>query len=359
MQNAQRVDPGFEARNLFSLGMDVSTLRFTPERGQEFQRQVVNRLRELPGVESVALASNAPIGATLLRTVLTPEQAALPNPRGTLMPIHTVSTGYFSTLGIPIRDGRAFTDFDRAGTAPVLVINETAARTLFPGERAMGKRLRFLGETVDREVVGICGDTVTITIGETPQPVLYPALTQSYQPFVFVNVRTRTAADAVLQAALAEVHRFNGSLALTFPQTVQQQIGAGLWAPRMGAALFGIFGALGLLLAAIGIYGVMAYTVAQRTSEIGIRMALGAARSEVLGLVIKQGMRLALIGIAIGVIAALFLTRLMATLLFDVSTTDPATYTLVSVVIAAAALSAAWIPAWRAASIDPVTALRD
>ena len=359
MQNVQRVDLGFEARDLFTFGMDLSTLRWTPEQGRAFQRQVLDRMRAMPGVESAALSSDAPIGGGLLRTVLTPEQAAAPNPRGTLAGIDTVSPEYFATLRIPVRDGRAFTDFDRAETAPAIVINQAAARIFFPGEQAVGKRLKFLGEDFMREVVGICGDTVTVTIGETPQPVIYVPLAQDYQAFLSVDVRTRAAPEAMLPAAVAEVHRLNSRLALAVPQTIQQRIGTGLWAPRMGAALFGIFGLLGLLLAAIGIYGVMAYMVAQRTNEIGIRMALGAARTDVLGMVVRQALRLALAGILIGVVGGLLVTRLMSNLLFSVSAADPLTYSTVSLVLAAAAFTAAWIPAWRASGIDPVTALRD
>jgi predicted permease len=359
MQNAQRVDPGFEPRNLFSFGMDLSTLRWTPERTREFQRAVMDRLRQLPGVEAVAIASNPPIGAGIFRTVLTPEQAASPNPRGTLSAVDTISPEYFATLGISIRQGRGFTDFDRAGTAPVIVINEAAARILFSGERPIGKQLKFLGENFTREVIGVSGNVVVGTIGETPQLVLYTPFAQAPLPLVTVNVRTKSAPESVLSTALAEVHRMNSTLALTFPQTIQDLIGTGLWAPRMGAALFGIFGALGLILAAIGIYGVMAYMVAQRTNEIGIRMALGAARGDVLGMIIGQGMRLTFLGIVVGLTGGLLVTRLMATLLFGISPADPVTYSLVSVVLVLAALLATWIPAWRAASIDPVIALRD
>lgn len=358
MQNVQRVDPGFEARNLFTFAMDLSTLRWTPEQGRAFQRQVLDRLRNLPGVEGVALASNAPIGGGFLRTVLTPEQAASPNPRGTLTGVDTVSPEYFSTLRIPFRDGRAFSDFDRAETAAVIIINQAAARIFFPGEQATGKRLKFLGEDFMREVVGVCGDTVTVTIGESPQPVIYVPLAQDFQPLLSVDVRTKTTPEALLPVALAEVHRLNSNLALTTPLTIEQLIGTGLWAPRMGAALFGIFGALGLLLAAVGIYGVMAYMVAQRTNEIGIRMALGAARADVLGLVVQQALRLALAGIVIGLAGGLLVTRLMSGLLFGVSPADPLTYSAVSLVLTAAAFAAAWIPAWRASGIDPVTALR-
>jgi len=359
MQNAQRIDPGFEARNLFSFVIDTSTLRWTPEHTREFQRSVQNRILQLPGVESVAISSNPPIGGGILRTILTPEQAAAPNPRGTLALINTVSPEYLRALGIPLRTGRTFTDFDRADTAPVILINEAAAQAFFQGQPAIGKRLKFLGDNFMREVAGVTGNTVVLTIGEAPQPVIFVPLAQDPQPLVAVNVRTKAAPESVLSTTLAEVHRMNSSLAPGFPQTIQEQIGAGLWAPRMGAALFGIFGALGLILAAIGLYGVMAYMVAQRTNEIGIRMALGAARGDVLGMVVRHGMRLTAFGILAGLAGGLAVTRLMATLLFGISPADPLTYSLVSVVLVIAALLATWIPAWRASSIDPVIALRD
>ena len=359
MQNAQRIDPGFEPRNLFSFAMDLSTLRWTPQHTSEFQRAVMDRVRDIAGVESVAVSTNPPIGAGVFLTALTPEQAAQPNARGTLVAVDAISPGYFSTLGIPVKQGRAFTEFDRADTTPVIALNQAAARLFFPGEEAIGKRLTFLGQNVMREVVAVTGDTVVATIGETPQAVLYLPITQGPQPQVTINVRTKAVPEAVLPVALAQVHQMNGTLALAFPQTIQQLIGNGLWAPRMGAALFGIFGGLGLVLAAIGIYGVMAYMVAQRTNEIGIRMALGAARGDVIGMVIGHGMRLTALGILAGLAGGLAVTRLMATLLFGISPADPLTFSLVSAVLAIAALVATWIPAWRAASIDPVIALRD
>jgi predicted permease len=359
MQKAQRIDPGFETHNLFSFGMDLSTLRWTPDHAREFELALARRLSELPGVESVAISANPPIGGGVMRTILTPEQAAEPNPRGTLTVLNAISPEFFATLNIPLHQGRAFTDFDRQDTTPVIVINEAAARVFFPGERAIGKRLKMLGDSYVSEVVGVAADTAVFAIGETPQPVIYQPLAQAPTPLVAIDVRTKTAPEPVLSASLGEAHRMNARLALVAPQTVQGLIGIGLWAPRMGAALFGIFGALGLLLAAIGLYGVMAYTVAQRTNEIGIRMALGAARPDVLGMVIGQGMRLTAFGVVAGLAASLAVTRLMATLLFGISPADPLTFTAVSVVLVIAAFAATSIPAWRAASIDPVIALRD
>ena len=359
MQNAQRVDPGFESHNLLSFGMDLSTLRWSPERGVAFQRTVLDEVRSLPGVEAAALASSAPLTGGFLRTVLKQGQESEANPRGNLIMIDFVSPEFFDTLRIPLHDGRAFTEFDRADTAPLTIVNEAAARQFWPGEQVVGRKLYFLGETVMRQVVGLVPNVVTVSLGEVPQPILYMPMAQNYQPFVTVQVRTKGPPEAVLPTALAAVQRMNSSLALVIPNTIQNAIGQGLWAPRMAAALFGIFGALGLTLAAIGIYGVMAYMVAQRTNEIGIRMALGARPGDVLRMVVGESMQLALLGIVIGVVGALALARAAGSLLFGVSTADPVTYAAVSLVLAAAAALAGAVPAWRASRIDPVVALRD
>jgi putative ABC transport system permease protein len=202
-------------------------------------------------------------------------------------------------------------------------------------------------------------NTAVLTIGEQPQPVIYLPLEQQLTPFVTLNVRTASAPAAILPAVLARVQSLDNNLVLANPLTIQENLAQGLWAPRMGAALFGIFGLLGMLLASMGIYGVMAYLVAQRTNEIGIRMALGARPGDVLRLVLRHGMRLVLLGIAAGVFSALALTRLMRTLLFDVSPADPLTFIAVSLALAAVAFVAGWLPALRAARIDPVLALRE
>jgi ABC-type antimicrobial peptide transport system permease subunit len=198
-----------------------------------------------------------------------------------------------------------------------------------------------------------------LAIGEPPQPVTYLPLEQRFSTAVALDVRTESNPAAVLNAVLSRVQSLDSNLALTNASTIQDLLAQGLWAPRMGATLFGLFGLLGMLLASIGIYGVMAYMVAQRTNEIGIRMALGAQPGDVLRLVVGQGMRLVLAGIALGLACSFALSRLMRSLLFDVSPTDPVTFLTVSAILAAVALVAGWLPAIRASRIDPVLALRD
>ena len=359
MQQVQKTDPGFESKNLFTFDFDVTSRHYSPERTRQFFRTVLDRALETPGVRSVALSSNPPLGGGVLLTTFAEGRESSPDNRGTLTLINSVSPTFFETLGIPILTGRLFSDFDRADSARVAVVNEALQRHFWPGASAIGKRFRFVTDNAFIQVAGVVRNTAVLAIGEEPQPVIYLPLEQQPSPFVTLNVRTASAPAAILPAVLAGVQSLDNNLVLANPLTIQENLAQGLWAPRMGAALFGIFGLLGMLLASIGIYGVMAYLVAQRTNEIGIRMALGARPADVLRLVVGHGMRLVLLGIAAGVFFALALTRLMRTLLFDVSPADPLTFVAVTLVLAAVAFIAAGLPALRAARIDPVLALRD
>ena len=358
MAGIQKINPGFETRNLFAVDFDTSPRHFTAERGQQFLQSVLAQARSAPGVHSAALASGRPLGGGILGTLTAEGRESDPNYRGTLTLLETVSPEYFDTLRIPMVRGRGFTPFDRQGSRPVAVVTEAMARHFWPGQDAVGKRFRSTLSRSLIEVVGVCGNSVTANIGEEPQPVAYLPLDQDYQSFVSLLVRTDGNPAGVMPAVLRQVQRLDSNMALLQPATVQDIIGQGLWAPRMAAALFGIFGLLGMLLAAVGIYGVMAYMVSQRTNEIGLRMALGARPGGVLLLVAGQGMRLVGIGIALGIAAGAMVTRLMSSLLFNVPTYDPLTYGTVSVLVAAIALVASWLPARRAARIDPVLALR-
>jgi predicted permease len=359
MENAQQTNPGFETRNLGVFSFDLGPRQYTPERLHQFLQTALEKVAATPGVRGAALATNPPIGGGILLTILVEGQDQDdPKQRGTLTLTNTVSASYFDTMRIPLLRGRAFTDFDRPKTARVAVVNESMARHFWPGQNAIGKRFRFVNDDFFREVVGVAANTVAFTIGEQAQPIAYLPLEQESSAFVTLHVRTNTNPEVVLAAAMAQVQSLDGNLALLGASSIQQLIGQGLWAPRMGAALFGIFGLLAMLLASVGIYGVMAYMVSQRTNEIGIRMALGASPGEVVRMVVGQSMRLAFIGIAVGVLTALALTRLMGSLLFNVAPYDPLTFAAVSAILAAVALLAGWLPARRAARIDPLRALR-
>ena len=358
MQNAQKFNPGFESQNLLQMNFDLGALRYDADHGQQFFRDAIERAKTVPGVVSASVSSNGVFGGGLAGTIFREGEQTDPNNRGTLVGFDDVTPGHFATMRIPLISGRDFTDFDREKTTRVAVINEAMARAIWPDQDAIGKRFAIVSDPVLLQVIGVVGTTVVGQIGEDPQPVAYLPMRQQYSPFGTLVVRTNTNPEPLIGAVRAQIQPIDKNLAFTNAQTVQQILGQGLWAARMGAALLGLFGALALTLASIGIYGVLAYSVAQRTSEIGLRMALGAQPRQVLALVLRQGMLLALIGATAGILVALPVARQAAGLLYGVSATDPLTYVGITLLLMAVALLACYLPARRATRIDPLVALR-
>jgi len=359
MQHAQQLDPGFEAKNLFQLQFDLGTLRYDAEHGQQFFRDLIEHAKSVPGVMDASVSSNGIFGGTILGTVFREGEQADPNNRGALVQFDDISPGHFKTLGIPLRSGRDFNDFDRENTLAAVIVNEAMAKLLWPGQEALGKRFSsFASPTMLYQVVGIVGNAVVNQIGEDPQPVAYLPLRQQYSSVAALEIRTAGNPEALMATVRNQVQELDRNLAFTDVQTATEIISQGLWAARMGAALLGLFGLLALVLASVGIYGVLAYSVAQRTAEIGIRMALGAQPGEVLRLVLRQGMSLAALGALLGLGSALLLARTAANLLYGVSATDPVTYAAITVLLLLVAMLACYIPARRATRIDPVVALR-
>jgi predicted permease len=358
MQNAQQFNPGFESQNMFQMLFDLGALRYDENHGQQFFRDVVERAKTVPGVVNASVSANGIFGGGISATVFREGEQTDPNNRGTLVNLDEVTPGHFDTMRIPLLSGRDFTGFDRENTAPVAVINQAFANLLWPGQEALGKRFAVVQEPNLLQVVGVVGTTVVGQIGEDPQPIAYFPMRQKYSPFATLVVRTTGNPDGLLGTVRTQLQPLDKNLAFTNAQTVQQLLGQGLWPARMGAALLGLFGALALVLASIGIYGVLAYSVAQRTSEIGLRMALGAQPRQVLALVLRQGMLLALIGAGVGVAVALPVARLASGLLYGVSATDPLTYAAIIFLLMSVALVACYLPARRATRIDPLVALR-
>jgi predicted permease len=358
MQNAQRFNPGFESQNLLQMNFDLGALRYDADHGQQFFRDAIERAKTVPGVMSASVSSNGVFGGGFAGTIFREGEQTDPNNRGTLVNFDDVTPGHFETMRIPLISGRDFTDFDRENTTRVAVINEAMAKAIWPGQNVLGKRFAIVTEPDLLQVIGVVGTTVVGQIGEDPQPVAYLPMRQQYSPFGTLVVRTTSNPEPLIGAVRTQVQQIDKNLAFTNGQTVQQILGQGLWAARMGAALLGLFGALALILASIGIYGVLAYSVAQRTSEIGLRMALGAQPRQVLGLVLKQGMLLALIGAGVGVLVALPVARMASGLLYGVSATDPLTYGGITLLLMGVALLACYLPARRATRIDPLVALR-
>jgi predicted permease len=359
MQNAQRIDPGFESTNLFLFNFDLGALHYDEGRGQQFFRAAVERAKTAPGVESATIADAPPLtGGGFSRTIFPEGQDEASGYRGTLTQLNDIAPNFFETMRIPLVAGREFTDADRATTKPVAIASEAMAKHFWPNENAVGKRFHFFGDPTLREIVGVVRNTVVNNIGEEPQPLAYLPLMQNYSPFATMAVRTSGRPEPVISAVRSQVQSLDSNLALTQMQTIGEVIGQGLWAPRMGAALLAVFGGLALILAIIGVYGVLSYSVNQQTREIGIRMAMGAQTGRVLGLVVGQGMRLAAAGLILGLIVAFAAMRVMSSLLFGVSAHDPITFVGVSLVLAVAAVLACYIPARRATKVDPIIALR-
>jgi predicted permease len=358
MQNAQRIDPGFESKNLFVFAFDLGALHYDEGRAQQYFRAAIERAKACPGVASATVASNFPLGGGLGRTVFPEGQDEASGYRGTLTELNDIAPNFFATLHIPLVLGREFTDADRKNTNQVAIANEAMAKQFWPNENAVGKRFHFFGETGLREVVGVVRNTVVNAIGEEPQPLAYLPLAQDYAPAVTLQVRTSSRPEAVIATVRSQVQSLDTNLALTNMNTIGELIDQGLWAPRVGAELLTVFGGLALLLAVVGVYGVLSYSVNQQTREIGIRMAMGAQTGRILGLVVGQGMRLAVAGLTLGLLVAFAAMRVLSSLLFGVSAHDPLTFGGVSLVLATAAILACYIPARRATKVDPIIALR-
>jgi predicted permease len=353
---AQQSDPGFETRHLVALGFDLNLQGYDQPRGENFVRDLLARAGSVPGVKTATVAQAGPLQGSMARSVFLEGKGASTD--GVLVQLNAVGPGYFATVGVPIERGRALGEEDRAGTQPVAVVNQTMAKRFWPGEDPLGKRFKFFGEDAPLTVVGVARDAKYNGLGEDPQPYIYVALGQRWSGTLTLLARTAGDPEPVLTTVQREVRALDKRLPLARVATVGQMIDQGLWAPRMGASLLGIFGLLALILAAVGIYGVMSFAVAQRAREIGIRMALGARRDDVLALVLRQGMTVVGLGLAAGLAVAFGITRLAAGLLFGVSPTDPMAFGLTSLLLATVALAANFVPARRATVVDPVTVLK-
>jgi putative ABC transport system permease protein len=355
---AEQIDPGFESQKLFTINFDLGSQHYDEARGIQFFRDAAERVTSVAGVRSAAVAANPPLGGGIARTVFIEGQDENSGQRGTLTTIDPISNGYFQSLGIPLLHGRTFTDADRKDTAQVAIVTAAMARHFWPGADPIGKRFHFFGETMLREVVGEVADTVQFAVGEEPQPVVYLPETQSYSPVATLFVRTAGDPRSVVATVQAQVQSLDRNLALTNVTTISDALKDGLWAPRMGAIMLGAFAGLALVLAAVGIYGVLSYSVSQRVQEVGIRMALGAKPGQVLWLVVGQGLKLALVGVAIGLPLAFLFARAISSMLFGVKPADPATFVGVPAILLGVALAACYIPARRATKVDPLVALR-
>ncbi|MBO0858119.1 MAG: FtsX-like permease family protein [Chloracidobacterium sp.] len=358
LQNARTIDPGFKVEGALLATLDPGLLRYGKEQGREFYRQAVERVEALPGVERASLMNIVPIG---LRFAQQDVFAEMRNGLRTEVTtgFNTVGPRYFQTMGIRIVRGREFTSQDRAGAQSVVMVNETLAWRLWPGEDPIGKRLRVGGESEpEAEVIGVAGDGKYATLGEKARPYLYQPLLQSYASKMTLVVRTTGNSEALSAAIRERIQSLAPNLPVSQITTLSEQVAFALFPARLGAALLGAFGLLALGLAATGIYGVIVYSVSQRAQEFGIRMALGAGGADVRRLVMREGLKVVLIGIAAGLALSLAAARLTAGFLYGVGANDPLTFVGVPALLTAVALLACYLPARRATKVDPMVALR-
>ncbi len=359
LENTQRIEPGFDLRGLLVMNFDIGAQGYDQARGLDFYRRAVERAGTVAGVRAATLSSVLPLGGGgFSRTVFPEGHEPAAGSTGTFVLANTIMPGYLGVMGIPLLKGRDVSDADRDGAPFAVIINRAMADRFWKGEDALGKRFKFFGDPDFRQVVGVVENTKVFTLGEDPQPVAYMPLRQAYEPAMTLIVRTSGDPQALVPTVRREIQSLDANLPLTNVQTGRDMLDTTLWAPRMAAGLLGVFGLLALVLAAVGIYGVMSYTVSQRTHEFGIRMALGAGTRDVQRLVLRQGLVLVAAGLLLGLLASLVLTQFVATLLVGVGTADPLTFAGIALLLLGVALFAGYVPARRATRVDPMVALR-
>jgi predicted permease len=360
LKNAADIDPGFERDRaaILTLFVDLNN-DYDEVQGEAFLDQLMQRIQSRPEVEAVALASRMPLGAAIHTNEAFPEGVELADDEGLDTDVATVSTGYFEAMNVPLLHGRDFGEEDHADAEAVVIISQAAAQRFWPGESAVGKRLR-LGDAEDTPymVIGVARDTKVRTLGEAPRPYVYRAFSQDYEPWISMVVRSSGAAEALLPMMRSEVQALDASMPIVELKTMNEHLKLMLFLPKMGGILLAVFGALAMLLATTGLYGVIAYSASQRTREVGIRVALGASSSDVVMMVVRQGIALAAVGAVIGVVISFAATRPLGSLLYGVGSWDPLTFVGITALLVAVALLASLVPALRAARVDPMVALR-
>jgi predicted permease len=363
LQRAQRTDLGFNPAHVLNLTMDPREAGYNEEQGREFYKNLLLRVRALPGVRSASLAFSFPTGQFVDNDAVYVEgHFPRPGESAPTIAVNHVSPGYFTTMQIPILNGRAFLDSDTASSSRVAVINQSMAHQLWPDEDALGRRFRMNAESGPLvEVVGIARDSKYQDVLAKSIPYIYLPLAQSYISIETLQVRTEGQPESVISSVEEQVHNLAPGLPVFGVETMEQALNGGLtgfYVFHLAAYLAAALGILGLLLALVGVYGVISYSTSRRTHEIGIRMALGARPRDIWRIVFRQGLAIVTLGALIGILAALGLTRAMASFLYGVNAHDPLTYLAVSFLISVVTLLACYIPARRATKVDPMEALR-
>ena len=358
IQRAYEIDPGFNAARLAVFITSPGQAGYGEPQAQAFYDAVRDRVAGLPGVESVSWASNLPLFARPvagLQIEGRPERSPIDR---VATIINTVDDKYFQTAGVSILEGRGITELDRAASQPVAVVNQKFAQDYWPDQTAVGKRIRVPGEEQTRAIVGVARTANYTSWGEPPQVCVFIPLKQNHLPSMTLYVRSHGDPAQIIEPVRREIGAVDSQVLVSAIRTGQQIADGSLFQARMGVILLGVFGLLALGLASIGLYGILAYAVHERRREIGVRMALGASRSTVMQLIVKQGMTLVSIGMAIGLLAALLVGRILSGMLYGVGAADPVSLLAATAVLGGVALLACYLPAHWATRVDPLVALR-
>jgi putative ABC transport system permease protein len=362
LQRLQAFNPGFEADNVMTVRIDLPR-SYTAQQAASFQQQLIERIEGVPGAQSVGLASDVPLDGNTSATML-PIEGLAPPDDDIRVYVHTISPNFLAALGIPLLRGREFDVQDNEQTPRAIIIGDSMARRLWPDEDPIGKRVSTTrdknGSRIWDHVVGVVGDVKyrTLLRDQNKDPDIYLPLSQNPGRALALAVRTQSDPSGLVSAIRGQVQSLDPNLPVFNVATMQERMKNDTARTRFFTLLLGVFACAATLLAVVGIYGVMAYSVTQRTHEIGIRMALGARRQDVLKLVVGEGMALVGIGVGIGLVVALAATRVLESQLYSISATDPLTFSLVSLLLAGVALGASYVPARRATKVDPMVALR-
>jgi predicted permease len=358
-RSAQQINPGFNSHDVLIASYDLFTAGYSDASGAEFDRQLVAKLEALPGIQSVALSSRVPLGLGGGSTSVKPEGYVPQANESMETQVGIITPNYFKTMQIPIVKGRDFTLQDTMTSQRVVIVSETFVNRYWPNQEALGKRLNSDLTHEWFTVVGVARDSKVNSLNEKPTPFLCLPLYQVYRAGMIINARTTGDPLAFSSAVVNAIHEQNADLAVFDVTTLESRTQLASFPQRVAGTFVGAFGLLALVLAAVGIYGVTAYTTRQRTHEIGIRMALGASKQDILRLVLGRGLRLTLAGVVLGLAASFVLTRYLASELLGVTSTDALTFSGVAILLCVVALFACLIPARRATHVDPMVALRD
>ncbi len=360
-RNLQHINPGFDTKNLLIASVDLDVQGYNAERGQRFYKQVVERIEQLPGVQSATVAAPLPLDTSSNSTQLQVEGYVPRSADERIQALYTTAgPKYFQTMGTPLVQGREFDERDKEGSLRVVIVNETMAERYWPGQNPIGKRIRFdSANSPYLEVIGVAKDGKYITLGEATLPYMFLPMLQNYGGSnVRIVIRSQNDPAALVSSLRHEVRGLDETLPVFGVKTIEQFMERPMWGTDKVAGYLSGLGLLALLMAAMGLYGVMSYAVARRTREIGVRIALGARGSDVVRLIVKQGMALVAIGVVIGVAASFALTRLLSSMLYGMDSADPWTFAGIAALLSAASLLACYLPARRAAGVDPMVVLR-